>query len=208
MATKQVSETKPTDQSGPVVLDKTEQAEPKSMAERIVKEEPPAVYTLGQGAGKPKVITPEEEYEQLKKKFGPPPKRAPMHAIGTLDVHGKDPEYFYRWFNDIKEGLRLQEARNFGWEEVRDPKKVHEMDRDKQTSDPSRKGDGVVHKPVGDGITAVLMRIPRPWYDAYQKMKSDKLKAREEAMKLPKADGPGADVLFGKTEIHDSMTRA
>ena len=108
------------------------------------------------------------------------PSRVPAGGHrNILTVQNKDPNYEYRWVNDDKYGQRLQRFRDGGWEIVEDENvKVGE-----KTVDQGTKLSTANSRYVGGGVTAVLMRIPKEWYDADQKAKWDDLDAKEASMK-------------------------
>lgn len=110
-----------------------------------------------------------------------------------LTVKDKDPNYEYRFVNDLPGRLlRFQDA---GWEVVTDDLKVGQEAVDA----PSGKVGKAVTKNVGHGTVGVLMRIPKEWYDEDQAAKQDKVDALEASMnedirrgRIPYGDGqPG-----------------
>ena len=118
------------------------------------------------------------------KKRGRRPKRTPIGQRNILTVSKRDPQYEYRWVNDVDGRVPMFEEA--GYEAV--------IDSTVEVGDP-RAGDAsqlgsTVRKPVGDGKSAVLMRIPKEFYKEDQDAKEERLKAKERAL-LEQAEGEG-----------------
>lgn len=111
------------------------------------------------------------------------PKRTPIGRRNILTVGNRDPKFEYRWVNDV-DG-RLQMFEDAGYEAVSDPTEVG----DPRAGDASQLGS-TVRKPVGDGKSAVLMRIPKEFYQEDQDAKEQHLRAKEQAL-LQEAQGEG-----------------
>lgn len=111
------------------------------------------------------------------------PKRTPIGRRNILTVDKRDPKFEYRWVNDV-DG-RLQMFEEAGYEAVREPTEVG----DPRAGDASQLGS-TVRKPVGGGKSAVLMRIPKDFYQEDQGAKEVRLKAKEQAL-LNEATGEG-----------------
>ena len=105
------------------------------------------------------------------------PERVPLHEQrNKLTVSNRDPNFVYRWVNDSDE--RIAKFKAAGYEAV-----THET----QVGDPAvesgqNKTGSVVTKHVGGKTTAVLMRIPKEWYEEDQRTKQEELNASEAAM--------------------------
>ena len=118
------------------------------------------------------------------------PKRTPLGARNILTYEGKqDPGFVYRFIND-KEG-RLKRAQEAGYEFVMGDEKIGDKRVAEGTAIDSR-----ISKPVGNGTTGFLMRIPKEYYQEDQDAKQASVDATEEAMKpeqsnIKKAYGPG-----------------
>ena len=112
------------------------------------------------------------------------PKRTPIGQRNVLTVSKRDPKYTYRWVND--EDGRIPMFEDAGYEAVVDP--TVEVG-DPRAGDASQLGS-TVRKPVGDGKSAVLMRIPNEFYREDQDAKEERLKAKEQAL-LKEANGEG-----------------
>ena len=95
----------------------------------------------------------------------------------VLLVEEKDPNKEYRVVNDTPG--RVAKLRNMGWEIADgDEKLVSAMD-DSNVDDKS--------KHVGDGTKAVVMSMPKDWYEDYQKEKArqnDRLEKATQANAL------------------------
>ena len=86
------------------------------------------------------------------------PKRVPVGTRNVLTVKVRDPAYEYRFVNDLED--RIQMFKEGGWEVVTEDSQIG----DKSVSDSSQISSAQT-KAVGNGITAVLMRIRKEWYD-------------------------------------------
>ena len=99
--------------------------------------------------------------------------RTPVSGYrSVLSLSNQDPAYHYRWVNDL-EG-RIEIFRNGGYE--------HVITKDGGEVGTKRVGTATnigtnVSKPVGQGVTAYLMRIKKEWYEQDQ---LDKLKLIKE----------------------------
>lgn len=76
----------------------------------------------------------------------------------VLTVLNKDPNYEYRWVNDV-DG-RVQSMQSLGWELATGDEEIAR----KGITDPLPVGS-VKRKPVGGGVEAILMRIYKDWYE-------------------------------------------
>lgn len=105
------------------------------------------------------------------------PTRTPVSgARDVLAVQNQDPNYVYRWVNDT-EG-RLEKFKAAGYEPV-----TSDLEVGGKTVDRNSKLGSVITKSVGGKVTAVLMRIPREWYDEDQKAKQDQLDVSDKALR-------------------------
>lgn len=111
------------------------------------------------------------------------PTRVPVGRRNILTVDERDPAYNYRWVNDVDS--RIQMFEEAAYEAVKTPTEVG----DPRAGDASQLGT-TVRKPVGGGKSAVLMRIPKEFYDEDQAAKEARLKATEQAL-LQEAQGEG-----------------
>lgn len=94
----------------------------------------------------------------------------------VLKVQGGDPNYIYRWVNDV-EG-RVQQMKELGYEPV-----VHDVKvGDKRAGDATQAGS-VVTKSVGGGTIAVLMRIHKDDWNEIRAIKSEQIDEGERAIK-------------------------
>ena len=111
------------------------------------------------------------------------PKRVPVAGPrDILAVANQDPNYVYRWVNDVRG--RMQRFLDGGYEVVTQDTEVGQnaVDRGSQVG-------SAVTRQVGSGVTAVLMRIPREWYNEDQAAKAAELDALEASMKQQATDG-------------------
>lgn len=104
--------------------------------------------------------------------------RTPVSGYrSVLTLNRQDPAYHYRWVNDIDGRVEL--FLNGGYEHV----------TTKEGGDVGTKRVGTatnigtnVSKPVGQGITAYLMKIKREWYDQDQQDKLKLIKEQEREL--------------------------
>jgi len=104
-------------------------------------------------------------------------KRTPIGQRNRLTVKDKDPNYFYRIVNttDGSGSDRIEDFKEAGYEVV--DNKVG----DKRVDTTSGLGKNPDFS-VGNGIKAVVMRIPREYYEEDQAAKMAHLKAVEDTM--------------------------
>ena len=120
------------------------------------------------------------------------PKRVPVTGRSRLTVRNQDPNYKYRIVNanlesDPDRVLDLQER---GYEIV--PRGQTGGTGDKRVDDASALGSaGQIS--VGQGTKAVVMRIPREWYEQDQKAKQDEVDLTERRV--------AQDADYGKIDI-------
>ena len=112
-------------------------------------------------------------------------KRKERIPVGTardiLAVKDQDPNYVYRWVND--QPGRIEKFKDGGYEVVTETVEVGGASVDRNT-----KLGSAVTKTVGGTMTAVLMRIPREWYNEDQKAKQDEIAAKEQAIRSADSD--------------------
>lgn len=110
-------------------------------------------------------------------------RRAPTDgARDILAVANQDPNYVYRWVNDTPG--RIQRLMERGYEIVTDHVEVGQS-----TVDRGSQLGGAVTKQVGQGVTGVLMRIPREYHEEDQAAKDAENDAIEAAMKQEAMEG-------------------
>lgn len=103
-------------------------------------------------------------------------------ARDILTVHGKDPNFVYRWVIDSPG--RIQRFVEGGYEVVQEDLEVGQ-----KTVDRGSKLGSAVTKAGGSGQTLVLMRIPKEWYDEDQLAKQAQIDALEATMKSEAEQG-------------------
>lgn len=118
-------------------------------------------------------------------------KRQPVGFRNRLVAKKQDPNYVYRFVNDIDD--RIEMFKDAGYE-------MADMGRN-MVGDKRMDNNPTVDKSisVGGGTRAYLMRIPKEFYDEDQKAKQARVDASEEGIKNPKLDGS-----YGKIEISRS----
>lgn len=124
-------------------------------------------------------------------------KRQPVGQRGRLNVGGKDPNYEYRFVNDI--GDRVQMFQEAGYEIVTKEKhSVGDNRLDVASSEGTAASVSVGVKPNGEGQRAYLMRQKKEWYSEDQEAKLTKIREFQEALKNPNIDGA-----YGKIKYED-----
>lgn len=119
-----------------------------------------------------------------------PSGRVKRKSVGTrsrLHVQNKDPNYVYRFVNDMDDNVdvRLEQ----GYEIV----KLSDHRSTRQRVESGGTPDNMLS--VGGGTKAVLMRIPKEYWDEDQKAKAEAIDRTEQAIKKPSIDGA-----YGKIE--------
>jgi len=109
----------------------------------------------------------------------------------TLMVEGKDPNFEYRIVNDTPG--RVAEMKAMGYELADGDERFN------SSLDDSKSESSVKSKHVGGGVNGVLMRIPKDWYDEYQKEKAEHVDKLERKTKSMPTDIKGG---YGKVEIN------
>lgn len=129
-------------------------------------------------------------------------RRTPIDgARDILAVRNQDPNYVYRWVaDDPQRPGRVERMKERGYDLVTD-----ELEVGHKVVDRNSKVGSVMTRTGGRGITLVLMRILKEWYDEDQKAKQDAVDAQEAAMKadiqagrIPGSNQPGVG---GKLDI-------
>jgi hypothetical protein len=121
-----------------------------------------------------------------REKLGVPnrPKRVPLHEQrNTLTITNKDPNFEYRIVNDVDN--RISKFKLAGWEAA--PKEDHEVG-DPKVDTGQATTTSIVEKAVGGRVKAILMRIPKEWYDEDQAKKAEEVDRSEAAMKREAAE--------------------
>lgn len=124
------------------------------------------------------------------------PTRVPVSgARNILTVSGKDPNYAYRFVNDIDHGMRVQMFKDGGWEIVDRNTDIKVGDK---VVDQGSVVGSTVTRYVGHGVTAVLMRIPLEWYEEDQAAKAAKVDEVEATMQDEQPAGNYGSIKIGK----------
>ncbi len=135
-----------------------------------------------------KKLTKSEETKAVPER----PRRIPVSGPrDILTVQDKDPNYVYRMVNDIDD--RIERFKLGGYEIVTSEHEIGmpSVDRASRTG----KFGSAITKNVGGGVTAVLMRIPKEFWDEDQAAKAAEVDKAEAAMReLGKKQGEYGDV--------------
>lgn len=108
------------------------------------------------------------------------PSRVPLHEQrDVMNVSDRDPDYHYRWVNDVEQGQRVMKFQKAGYEVVQDKVAVGDPTVESKTDNTS----SVNTKYVGNNMKAILMRIPKEWYEEDQAAKQAKVDESEYLMK-------------------------
>lgn len=120
------------------------------------------------------------------------PRRIPVSGPrDVLTVAGKDPNYVYRMVNDVDD--RIERFKRGGYEIVTSEHEIGMSTVERNTR--TGKFGAAVTKQVGGGVTAVLMRIPKEFYDEDQAAKAAEIDKTEAAMReLGKKQGEYGEV--------------
>lgn len=110
------------------------------------------------------------------------PSRVPLNQRNRLSIRDRDPNYQYRWVtaNLESDPDRIERLAEIGYEVV--PQKSVGTVNDKQVDIPSTLGSAGLRS-VGKGDKAVLMRIPKEWFNEDQAEKQAQIDAVERAQK-------------------------
>jgi len=113
----------------------------------------------------------------------------------------KDPNFEYRWIND--DPGRIEAAKKGGWETVsKGDTTVGDPDVTTGNTDLGSATSLVVGKhESGAGKRAVLMRIPREWYDEDQAAKEEVNRATDEAITRGQAGGQAVENAYGEVSL-------
>lgn len=130
-----------------------------------------------------------QEKEAIAKAPASRVRRGALDRTNVLTVEGRDPNFVYRFVNDTPGRIAQLEARGYVIESA-DAVKIGEQ----RVGKPSTLGSSAtVH--VGQGMTGVLMKQRKDWYDEDQAVKQAYVKQTEDATK-PQEDG-----MYGKIDI-------
>ena len=117
------------------------------------------------------------------------PNRTPVSGgRDILAVRDQDPNYVYRWVNDIDD--RIERFKDGGYEPV-----TSDLEVGTKAVDRNSKLGSVITKMVGNKVVAVLMRIPKEWYEEDQKAKQEQLDESDKALRA------NQDVDYGKLTV-------
>lgn len=121
------------------------------------------------------------------------PKRIPISgdSRNVLTISDQDPNYVYRWVNDMKGGMRIRKFLAAGYDFVKDPNL--EVGDGLEVGSISGMGDAI-QREVGEGTISYLMRILKEYYDEDQNAKL--IKATEIEAGIGKTAG-----FYGKVDI-------
>ncbi len=144
---------------------------------------------------------PQDNKESISKAPSGRKKRSPVTGRDILTVEGKDPNYIYRIVNDKDSRVARMESRDY--EVVVDESVTV---GDSRTSGASQVGSAKSF-PVGGGVTGVLMRIRRDWYEEDQKEKAKLVDEQEATMKQKALDGTYGTISVGGKEDVGSLGR-
>jgi len=98
------------------------------------------------------------------------PQRVPVsgEARNVLTISDEDPNFVYRWVNDMKGGMRIRKFLAASYEFVKDP--AITVGDGEEVGAISGIGDAI-QREVGEGTISYLMRIPKEFYDEDQAAK-------------------------------------
>jgi hypothetical protein len=125
------------------------------------------------------------------------PKRAPLEGRSRLKIRNPDPNYHYRIVNANLDNDpdRVERLQDIGYEVV--PKDAVGQVQEKRVDDPSALGSaGQIS--VGQGTKAVVMRIPKDWFNDDQRAKQAEID-EQEASAHKRADYGSQDITAKRT---------
>jgi hypothetical protein len=114
-------------------------------------------------------------------------RRTPIGRRNVLTVEGRDPDYVYRVVNDT--GNRVAQLQEQGYV-IEDASAV--TIGDKRVGNATPLGTSATVQ-VGQGVTGVVMKQRKDWYEEDQAAKQAAVQATEEATKQPK-DGDYGEI--------------
>ena len=106
------------------------------------------------------------------------PQRAPLGKRDRLSIKNKEDGFVYRIVNDVDDRVELLKGNGY---EVCTVEQVGAIGN-KRVDNTSSIGS-TAHFSVGQGTKAVVMRIPKDWYDEDQRAKQTEIDAIEATMK-------------------------
>lgn len=107
--------------------------------------------------------------------------------------HKRDPDFHYRIFNDDPNRPgRIEAAKEAGYEVVEGEAQIGDP-----SADTPKKLGSAITRPVGNGVTGVLMRKPLDWHLEDQAEKQ-KIRNETEAAIKRKPNQPG---FYGKVDV-------
>jgi hypothetical protein len=128
-------------------------------------------------------------------------KRQPVGQRSRLTVTGKDPNYEYRFVNDI--GDRISMFQDAGYELVdQATHRIGDSRLDIAKPEGTHASVSVGVQQNGQGQRAYLMRIKKEWYDEDQAAKLERNREQEAAMKNPNIEGA-----YGKISTEEVKLR-
>jgi len=139
-------------------------------------------------------MSPRGQYERPNRSESAHPKRTPIHQRNILTTDQRD-GYVRRWVNDV-DG-RHDMFTEAGYEKVTKPTKVGDP-----MAGAASQVDSVVRKPVGGGVTAVLMEIPVEFYEEDQRSKEHVIRDKEKSLLSEAPQGlTGAGIKIQRPEV-------
>ena len=122
-------------------------------------------------------------------------KRVPVSGHrDIMTVKGQDPDYVYRWVNDIDN--RIERFKEGGYETV-----AQEVEIGERTVNSSEAPSSTISKKVGQGITAYLMKIKREWKEEDRNAKLRAIAETEADMK--RTLNSGQNGTYGKVDFEN-----
>jgi len=124
------------------------------------------------------------------------PVRIPIHGYrNVLDVQGQEAGFHYCWVNDYNVDKFLAGEYEFV---------THEVTVGHTKVNAGSQVGGKVSRPVGNGVTAFLMRVPDQYYQQDLKALADAVDERESSMK--RSLNSGQDGQYGQVSITNKLS--
>lgn len=120
----------------------------------------------------------QQDTQKIRGRFQTRPQRVALHEQrDKMTVANRDPDYAYRWVNDVED--RVDRFKLGGYILENDPKQIG----DSATEQGINRTSSITEKFVGNKTKAVLMKIHKDLYEADQLAKQKVVDESDAAMK-------------------------
>lgn len=140
------------------------------------------------------------------------PRRVPVSGLrDILNVMGKDPEFVYRFVEDVDEnGTKIQAYIRGGYELTQVGKNSNVIVGEEAVYKSKRKeGGSIVRYPSGsNGKSLYLMQIKKEWHEEDQAAKMEHIDEVESLIKGKKTSEDNELGQYGKVTIEDGLAKS